>query len=872
MKKRNHLTAWQNWWWFTLLIGLLLAVGLLSGSTIGADNPSPTPTPVGGEALPWNTMSRAQDPLPPDGEYYRVRTVTLEDGTSIDEIVINGPPTPPPGYERPVAKIPDPGGKLLAINILSNVPAFNWSFGCSATSGAMIAGYYDRTGYGNMYAGPTNGGVMPLDNSSWPDVVISGETRHQCPLSATRDGVDGRTIRGHVDDYWIAYGSTAPDPFITNGWPEHTYGDCTGDYMKTNQSDYGNTDGSTAFWNYTNGAPLHWYNMNAAARANDGGYGLKLFYESRGYTVSDMYNQYILGYASPTLGFTYDQYKAEIDAGRPVMIHLEGHTMVGLGYDDATNLMYIHDTWDYSAHTMTWGGSYSGMDHVGVTIVQLASTPPDPKQACDLAISPPTPQVDETVMFSFCVRNDGSESITFQNIGPQGHGPPDGQGGLWNVFAHDITVGAGQTVNVSASRSFEWEGTWCIEHVPTQDQDGNWHDLPANGYMQAQCFDVSSSPSPADLRQASDLQVSPAYPVVDQEVTFSYAVKNYGGESITIDTIIPQGHAYDDGQQTGLWNVPSHNITVGPGETVNINAHRSFEWEATWCIEHIPVLDQNGVWFDLPANGYMQAQCFDVSSSPSPADLRQASDLQVSPAYPVVDQEVTFSYAVKNYGGESITIDTIIPQGHAYDDGQQTGLWNVPSHNITVGPGETVNINAHRSFEWEATWCIEHIPVLDQNGVWFDLPANGYMQAQCFNVGPVIPQAEYEALVALYNSTDGANWSNNSGWLDTNTPCNWYGVTCSAGHVISLYMYNNQLSGSIPPQLGNLTHLQYLSLWWNQLSGNIPAELGNLTNLQSINLSVNQLSASIPPQLGSLANLQHLDLHGNQLSGSIPQN
>ena len=60
------------------------------------------------------------------------------------------------------------------------------------------------------------------------------------------------------------------------------------------------------------------------------------------------------------------------------MIHVTGHTMVGLGYDDATSMMYIHDTWDYSTHTMTWGGTYSGMQHKGVTIVQLAGTPTHP--------------------------------------------------------------------------------------------------------------------------------------------------------------------------------------------------------------------------------------------------------------------------------------------------------------------------------------------------------------------------------------------------------------------------------------------------------------------------------------------------------------
>lgn len=310
-----------------------------------------------------------------DGEYYRVRTVVL-DGISIDEIIINGPPTPPPGYERTTVELPEPN-PAAGVNVLSNVPAFDWSFGCSATSAAMIAGYYDRTLYSNMYAGPTNGGVMPLDNSSWPDVVISGETRHQCPLSATRNTVDGRSIKGHVDDYWVQYGSSAADPFDGN-WAEHSYGECTGDYMKTNQDAYGNTDGSTTFWYYTSGAPISAAQLEALGVGYydvDGGYGLKLFYESRGYTVTSMYNQYIEEQGStPGLGFTYAQYKAEIDAGRPVMIHLAGHTIVGLGYDDtSSNLMYIHDTWDYTTYTMTWNSTYGGMQHIGVTIVQLQS-------------------------------------------------------------------------------------------------------------------------------------------------------------------------------------------------------------------------------------------------------------------------------------------------------------------------------------------------------------------------------------------------------------------------------------------------------------------------------------------------------------------
>ena len=133
-----------------------------------------------------------------------------------------------------------------------------------------------------------------------------------------------------------------------------------------------------------------------------------------------------------------------------------------------------------------------------------------------------------------------------------------------------------------------------------------------------------------------------------------------------------------------------------------------------------------------------------------------------------------------------------------------------------------------------------------------------------------IPQSECEALVALYNSTNGASWKTNTNWLQTNTPCSWYGVTCGNGHVTQLILDNNQMSGSIPPELGNLTNLTYLDLEIDYLSGSIPPELGNLTNLTYLNLSNNKLSGSIPSELGNLSNLTDLVLSTNQLSGNIP--
>jgi 6-pyruvoyl-tetrahydropterin synthase len=302
------------------------------------------------------------------GDPHLASTSADSRGQQIDEITIAGKP---PDIKATPADVPLPD-VAMGINVLSNVPAFDWSYGCSATSAAMLFGYYDLTGYSNMYAGPTNEGVCPLDNSVWGPGI--GGSTAECPLSATHEGVDGRMSWGHVDDYWISYNSRRRDPYIQNGWQEHTQGDCTGDFMGTNQSKYSNVDGATTFYSYTNGDPLYDYTGAEPTRI-DGCHGLKDFAVSRGYGVMTNFTQYIKGQGSDTTkGFTFEDFMSEIDAGRPVLIQVEGHTMVGYGYSTTGNVVYVHDTWDYSDHQMTWGGTYSGLQHYGVTVMQLSSS------------------------------------------------------------------------------------------------------------------------------------------------------------------------------------------------------------------------------------------------------------------------------------------------------------------------------------------------------------------------------------------------------------------------------------------------------------------------------------------------------------------
>ena len=133
------------------------------------------------------------------------------------------------------------------------------------------------------------------------------------------------------------------------------------------------------------------------------------------------------------------------------------------------------------------------------------------------------------------------------------------------------------------------------------------------------------------------------------------------------------------------------------------------------------------------------------------------------------------------------------------------------------------------------------------------------------------PPETMAALVALYNATGGANWRNNGNWLSNAPMGEWHGVTTdSDGRVTDLSLYDNQLTGEIPAELGDLPSLEVLSLYDNQLTGEIPAELGGLSNLTELYLDRNQLTGEIPAELGSLTNLRWLYLNNNQLTGEIP--
>jgi hypothetical protein len=145
-------------------------------------------------------------------------------------------------------------------------------------------------------------------------------------------------------------------------------------------------------------------------------------------------------------------------------------------------------------------------------------------------------------------------------------------------------------------------------------------------------------------------------------------------------------------------------------------------------------------------------------------------------------------------------------------------------------------------------------------------------QVQAFDCGTVtdVPRVECEALVALYQSTNGSAWTDNSNWLQSTTVGNWFGVSLKNAKVNEIWLDFNNLDGTLPEAIGNFANLESLNLSKNKLQGNIPTSIGQLSAMRHLYLNNNALSGEIPGTIGQLKNLYYITLSSNQLSGNIP--
>lgn len=138
-----------------------------------------------------------------------------------------------------------------------------------------------------------------------------------------------------------------------------------------------------------------------------------------------------------------------------------------------------------------------------------------------------------------------------------------------------------------------------------------------------------------------------------------------------------------------------------------------------------------------------------------------------------------------------------------------------------------------------------------------------------------IPPSERQALLDLYTSTNGDGWKTNTNWNGPpGTECTWYGVSCDAGQntvtqiVLSDDLNGNNLTGTLPASLKQLTNLEDFVVPANHLTGPIP-DFSGAVGITGFDVSLNQLTGPIF-DLSKLTNLFEFRADHNQLTGPIP--
>lgn len=282
-------------------------------------------------------------------------------------------------------------------------PRAEYMYGCVPTAIGMLLGYYDLYGYQNI----------SLNNLIDGDIAVNsrGLDGNAYDMDAF-DTILGNFIasEGYVDRFYNQYTQSELNyTFLFDGndvvglntgaW------DCLADYLGTGQIWRDNQDLSTH---------MHYMTLNEIL-ANDSTvgrtdgytevefpfkyltmlYGLSLYVESREYLL----NPEITGtYTIDSVGgtFTFADYMAEIDAGRPVIVSIYGHAMVGYGYNADTQEIIFDDCYLHNQR-MTWGGSYfyAGQDRPMQSVTIIGILPED----LDLSITPRS-QASQTLLLA----------------------------------------------------------------------------------------------------------------------------------------------------------------------------------------------------------------------------------------------------------------------------------------------------------------------------------------------------------------------------------------------------------------------------------------------------------------------------------------
>ena len=200
-------------------------------------------------------------------------------------------------------------------------------------------------------------------------------------------------------------------------------------------------------------------------------------------------------------------------------------------------------------------------------------------------------------------------------------------------------------------------------------------------------------------------------------------------------------------------------------------------------------------------------------------------------------------------------------------------------NNITLS-GRTLSIDGTTAEDTALRWIIDNDPMYNTSNSW-----SSFTEGSTTMTKEKLRLRQRYSLLTLWFQQPhiGGNvqqsWTSATGWTTSIDECNWYGIQClrddvDGDKVIGLDFFNetsatgNNVTGTIPADLGLLQYLQRVDFAFNALTGTLPSTIRLWIGLQYFSVAQNLLTG--PLIVGQWTILQHFSVWNNLLAGTLP--
>jgi Leucine-rich repeat (LRR) protein len=238
---------------------------------------------------------------------------------------------------------------------------------------------------------------------------------------------------------------------------------------------------------------------------------------------------------------------------------------------------------------------------------------------------------------------------------------------------------------------------------------------------------------------------------------------------------------------------------------------------------------------------------------------------------------LSFVYSPQKPRDEEISFDGVIGNDYSFTMTPILGTnidyqWYAVNPSITT-QGSEILLSGNNT----NTLSFNNIQSIDFNAYTCEATSNTIpglsIRRNIIEIKGAVSTVERDALIAIYNATNGPFWVNSENWNTTEPVSTWTGVTVVGNKIKSLNIGGFNLNGQIPTEIGNLLYLEELYLGFLDyfLVGEIPATIGNLSMLRRFWIQATGLTGSIPDTFGNLTEMRDIRLLGSNFTGNLPE-